>query len=988
VRLLLEEETPWRVGDFAKGLLREWLHAHITSRTPAGNPLRILLRERLVSACRAADRRLAEQREAEAAVRATRTPEQEGGLEAGCFPRVAALSHSTRRERPDLPYEITEEIILELLALLGPDLGTDGEEILRRVRRDAPDQLAPAVDDLPTACAVASYAPGLLAELAEGYYFDDEMGRLDGFDDGIRRHRFRGIGSAWGAAWNRGPFYPLLQADFRTGVRVINHLLNHAARVRALTVASLEGPGRAPDDAVGAYQTELGITGTRQLYVGDDHVWRWYRGTGVGPDPCVSALQALERVCDERITAGDPVDPLVAILLEGCENLAMVGLVVGVLVRHAENANSALDQFFTEPQIWELEVPRLATEDSWFASPPGRSVESDRRDWSLRHAAGIMVMEADEDRQAELRALGEALVANARCTIETARSQDVTHVDDGANEPVEQELATVRNWAISLDRDRYRLLQTPDGLYVQATPPEDLAEMLQQRIGDQQPGHEEIRLLRRYAIWPRDKPLDAVSRDELLIDIEVAQQILANQSALVALHPWDLPTAVAAAALQAHLLRGVDLPVEPLTFAVNTVLQVGEGEAWPREYFAENTYFEQAADRSAARALPLLLLPVATGLRALVDGADGRSLHDRASNACVDLAGTLSYEIRLHLARGLDALWTTPCENQRTCHHETGLRIATETLRDCALGQPDPDDGRRQPAALDEPIAESVAQLSADSIITLRLDAAIRSLAPASIANCCVSADAHALLMVLLDAQRRSLLNASHEFADERGMHTLIGARALLTLAEHDDDTAVYAYIDAYAGNEFLLGHLLRTLSAAAEETTGRAAAARRLWPSVMRHVLTLHHSGRARFGSGFIGDMTRAALLPDPSPESEYRYREVQHDPIRWWDPLALRAEVEEWLAIAEGNATCIDQLIALLSALSPVDQAAIGLPWIARLVLAAPNRVGNRALNLSAWLIDIRAFATNASLGAQWQQVVDALVVAGVSRLALYSD
>ena len=992
VRLLLAEEAPWYVGDFAESLLREWLHAHIASRTPVGNPLRILLRERLVSACRAADRRLSEQREADAAARATRTAEQEGGSEIGCFPRVAALNYGRRRERPDLPYEITEETVLKLLALLGPDLGADGEEILRRVRRDAPDRLAPAVDDLPTACAVASYAPGLLAELTEGYYFDDDFEdgilRLDGFDDGIRRHRSRGIGSPWGAAWNRGPFYPLLQADFTGGVRVINRLLNHAARVRVLTLASLGGPDLAPDDAMSAYQVELGITGTRRLYVGDDHVWRWYRGTGVGPDHCVSALQALERLCDERIRAGDPVNPLLAILLEGCENLAMAGLIVGILVRHVEDAGSALDAFYPEPRIWELEVPRLVTEDSWPAGPADGSVEADRRDWSLQHAAGVMVMEANEDRQAELRAFGEALVANARRTIATARGRDATDADDGVNDAIEQELATFRNWAITLDRDRYRPVQTPDGLYVQATPPEDLAEILQQRIGDQQLGHEEIQLLHRYATRRQDKPTDAIDRDELVADIEVAQRILANQSALIALNPWDLPTAVAAAALQAHLLRGVDLPIEALTFAVDTVLQVGEGEAWPREYLAETAYFEQAADRSAARALPLLLLPAGTQLRALLDGTDERSLNERAAKACVNLARVRSYEVRLHLARSLDALWTTPCADKTTCHHETGFRIAIETTRDCALGPRDPDEGRRQLATLQEPITESLAELRADSIITSRLDAAIRSLAPAATANCCVSANALALLTALLDAQQRSLLNAEHDTVDGRGTHTLVRARALLTLAEHGDDTAIYTQVDAYANHAFLLGHLLRTLSAAAEETTGRAATARQLWPNVMRRVLALHHAGRAPFGSGFIGGMTRAALLPDPSPDGEYRYREVEDEPIRWWNPLALRGEVEEWLAIAEGNATCVDQLIAFLCALDPLDQAAIGLPWIARLVLADPSRVATGSLSVSAWLIDVRAFATDAGLGAQWQEVVDALVVAGVSRLALYSE
>ena len=83
---------------------------------------------------------------------------------------------------------------------------------------------------------------------------------------------------------------------------------------------------------IALFQQNLEITGASRLYVGDGPVWNCYRGTGVGPYPCVSALQALERVCDQLIKAGFPIRTLVSLLLDGCENLSMVGLVVGILV--------------------------------------------------------------------------------------------------------------------------------------------------------------------------------------------------------------------------------------------------------------------------------------------------------------------------------------------------------------------------------------------------------------------------------------------------------------------------------------------------------------------------------------------------------------------------------------------------------------------------------------------------------------------------------
>ena len=42
-----------------------------------------------------------------------------------------------------------------------------------------------------------------------------------------------------------------------------------------------------------------------------------------------------------------PLANIVAVLLDGCENLAMPGLAVGLLVRHLENAGRLLDRYLT-----------------------------------------------------------------------------------------------------------------------------------------------------------------------------------------------------------------------------------------------------------------------------------------------------------------------------------------------------------------------------------------------------------------------------------------------------------------------------------------------------------------------------------------------------------------------------------------------------------------------------------------------------------------
>ena len=993
ITLLLEDNAPWRSGEYAQDLLRAWLRGHILANTAAGHPLRILLRERLVEVCAAADRRLAEEREAAAAARAARTPEQVEQEHRSVESRDRLFSGigyggRQRRQRAQLPHEITKEIVVELLALLGPDLDNDGEAILCRVARDAPAWLSPVVEELLTDRALATYRRGFLAHLTEAYYLDDEADGSGLPDDGIRSHRARSF-TAPLAAWHCGPFMVLFQTDFRNGVAVLNRLLNHAARIRVRTLARL-GPMGPPleDDAVGSYRTELEITGARQRYVGDEHVWFWYRGTGVGPHPCFSALQALERVCDRLIEIDTPIKTVVSILLDGCESLAMVSLVVGLLVRHLEDADHLLDPFLTEPLIWHHEFTRVANETSGLAAGSEGLVAPERRNWSLRDAAMFMGLRANEERAAELRVLGEKLVANARRHIEPTRDEDPTEAQTDTGGSIEQQLVKVRAWASSLDRDRYQAHDVPDGMYIQATPPEDVVQALQHSNEDLEREQENIRLVVRYYIEPKKKRTEAIGPNELAADIATARKLLENPPPLRVYDPWDTTALVAAAALEAHLLGSADLPDDELSFAAGTVLRIGEDLARPRQYEVEATYFEAGADRSAARALPLLLLPVAAPLRAVVDKTDGWTTFERTARAGVNLAHAVANEVRLHLARGLDQVWKTPCAEDGRCHHEVGWQIADQTMRHCVLGRWDPNTERRSIIALEEPVAESLANADADSILPFRLDAAIRALAPAAMANVCVSTRARDLLLTLLAAQRRSLLSHEHDNADDRGSHTLVSARALLTLAEHRDDAAIYSHIDAYAENSALLRNLLRSLSAAAEETPDRAATARRIWPNVVRHVLQLNDSGHAPFQDRHYGDMALAALMPNAAPDFVYLYREVQDNPIDWWGPLAWQSEIEAWLAAAAGRPICADQLISFLGVLAPEDQVRIGLPCVTTLVLSDPSRIAAGTFMLPTWLIEMRSAAADADLLARWQQVVDALVVAGVTQLAPYSE
>jgi hypothetical protein len=116
--------------------------------------------------------------------------------------------------------------------------------------------------------------------------------------------------------------------------------------------------------------------------------------------------------------------------------------------------------------------------------------------------------------------------------------------------------------------------------------------------------------------------------------------------------------------------------------------------------------------------------------------------------------------------------------------------------------------------------------------------------------------------------------------------------------------------------------------------------------------------------------------------------YREVQSTPIAWTDALAWRPAIDLWLPFAVGQPPCVDSLAVLLRTLPTSAQVRMGLPWIADLVMPDPGAVAGRCRVLQAWLREIRPAADEAGMLPRWQDIVDALVVAGDTVLAPYSD
>ena len=1012
IALLLRDNAPWEAGSFVEGLLRDWLHALIFSRTSAGYPLRVRLRELLVENCAAGERRLAERQQAQAAARTRGTPEQ-AEQDRLLLQRNRHLlteigwGGPEPKQRPQVPREITNETVVELLALVGPDLGGDGTSILRRIARDAPARLAPALEEFLTDRALSAYGRGLLADLTEAYYIDSDYADavpLNSMWDGVRRHRVRRSSPFELCGPHRGPFMALLQADFRAGVTVLNRLLNHAVRVQARILArSGQDPWAAPvENELDPSQIELDIAGEPRLYFGDAHVWLWRSGGWLanGPYPCLSALQALEIVCDQMIDSGAAIEWIVSTLLSNCENIAMVSVIYGLLVRRLESAGRLLDPLLVQPTIWHFEFSRCAREAPNRPVGSGDLVVCERRRWTPREAVMSLVLRAGGRRLAELRDLGDRLLDNATREIRAARPADRSAGDSEADRLVEEELAAAKAWASLFDRDTYRAELKQDTLFIRAELPAEVEAALQGTAVERERMEDESRLLLRYDERFGEEDISSLTAADLSSDLETARRLLEQPSSLGVRSPLDAPAMVAAAALEAHLVRGIDISEQDLAFAAEMVPGVIDDTDSRQHFEHEGSFFEQGADRSAARALPLLLLPAAAPLLARLRDRTGTMNHGRVVQVGLNLARAAPGEVRMQLARGLDHLWSTSCAAQGRCHHENGWLLATETMRDCVLGEWVPGSDKRQIEHLDDPLDESLARIDGDSIQFMRLDAAMRALAPAATASICISDRAAELLPKLFEAQRRALLSHARSESDggnvvivsgdvdERSTHTLVAARALLTLEPDNRNAALGDFIDDYAQTPHLLAKLITAISAAGEESPERAAAAREVWPTITRRVLELRSVGHDLSGDWRSGNSVLDALIPTPISTYHFLYRETESEPIHWWQPLTLRVEIEKLLATGDTSPWCPSRIIEFLQAVDTEDQARLGLPWIRPVVRADPDNVCTYSPLLRRWLPEIRHAATAVGLQNVWQAIVDDLVVVGDPELAPYSE
>lgn len=959
VRILLDCDEPWDVSKESFGLLADWLQALVLADEPAGNQLRIALRARLLAHWEA----YPPNEPAEDEVKVT-------SVFTGMRPR--------RRRRGDLDYHLTDEEFVECLALLGTDIDDNIEACLRAIAEDAPAFLAPAADSPVSARAVAQYDPELLATLMEAYYIDDEEYSWH-HDEGVRDHqgRWRGVGGPF-FMYYYGGFWQLFRyAHFQTQVRVLNNILNSGANARVRRMSRLgtdlfalpvDANGDVVSDGEGDSEERgfvLNLDGTPRLYVGDSHTWCWYRGTTVGPYSAMSALQAMERVIETWLDQGLPAERVIEIVLDGCENLAMPGMLFGVMVRHLEKIGDALDRFLAEPVVWELEFARRTHEYSSLAARTEALVNVDRRQWTPREVAAVLLTKGGEGRVEALKKVGQELV------------------DRGDRLGLPRE--TTMNWAASLDAEQYKVTLVPEGLRIEVEPPPEIRAAQEAHAAYQDQLNTSLRLQNRY--WGSAKHDDDYvppTSEEIASDLVAGKSLLEAEEGMIPTRPADAVAHVIRAAVERATAGDLTAFGDEPAFATEFVLGVASWFRDVEDQRDEGQYFDLGADRAVAQALPAFLTPALAEPLAAAGGTI-----ERVADAGLTMAGKASLETRLFLARGCDVVWATPCKGD-PCIHRVVLDWLLETARSAEIGPWDQDAQRRSPVRIDGDVVARLQELPGDSIDISLLDAAIRGLGAAASTDHCCTTDAATLLPGFLDIEARAMVVHEEKgwTADHRGAHTFVAARALLQgYANSGDSAPVLEHMDVLRADASLLSNFLHGLAAAGAENERLADAARRLWPAVLKRGLTYADGEESPYKDHHWGDWAANALLPAPLTWSQGMYNECVGAPLDWVRAEDILDLIEDWLPIARGDRKCVDGLIELLRRLPVEVQVRRGLALVSDLCIQDGTVTVDRSWNTNDWLKEIRPTAEELKLLGEWQRLVDSLVVAGNEGLAPYS-
>lgn len=876
----------------------------------------------------------------------------------------------------------------ECLGLLGPDLNAEAARRLRSFIETHPEELRPCVESVTASWSLSVHHPELLLDLTRGYFIEisnDEFSRTSRrspSDRGIRKHEFGGFGSP-SAAWYNGPFYVLLNSKVMgKAITLINQMLDHASRIRVAQALETGIPSYPDEEGVDVgIEVEFPEIGKKH-FIGDSHVWRWYRGTSVGPYPCMSALMALESVADNILEKGISLKELSVRLLNEANSLAMAGFVYGLLARMAQPNTDLLDPWLVLPEIWRLETSRTMHDQIKHPfSKPAKVKNEDRRlydpisitYWLTTNA----ILTNDDAAIKRLAALGDRLVENGQ-KIVSKQPDNSFNVNRNQLSRRYHDMLVIRRWAGSLVASNYELVQNSDVISLDYIAPAEITQAIQERSQDLLRGQQLYKIQHRYFKGLSDAPVSPEQVKKDLADIvQLFEQAPESGPPLT----MTAPAALALTAIRMHLARELVLDAEEIALAAIISIKSAEPE-FPMSAVEDVSYLGLGADRSAAHALPLLLLP-SFDLSAL-GPEDAQQVHEQTVQALRLLAQSPVVEARAELAEGLRSIWAAPCggrsETSGVCSHRIALEVVIDAARYCRVKA----GGFSEIDPLPDPFEQSVQNADPDDLLLSRLAVTVGILGDAAGSGCCVAADAFRLLPVsVVSYGKVAALGNGHEQIVVEDTQLLV-AGGLLRALLADDARLLLQLVDTLSHNYGVVTELLHSLCIVATYGQREREALSTVWPGIMSALLTVIEKQQPIPQRDDSYDRVRllATLLPCPRPRRDERAMEalIEKAGSAWLDPTVVAPHMDRWISLAAGLPDCVDSIAWFLSHRSTTERLQFGLPWIERVIGKHFKSVARHTRALVPWLT-----ATLATEGLSAEQrhrlrhLIDGLAVQG---------
>jgi len=866
-----------------------------------------------------------------------------------------------------------EEEWLECLGLFVDDANNAVKQVLRRFAKEHPAFLAPLVESPDVAQSLAIHDSTLLADVAEAYYIEqpsDDPWEDSLLDEGIRHHIGRGFWDPL-AAWYRGPFAFLLREDFSSGLRLIDKMLYTGARRRVVVLNRLRSYAQDASSDEGQWlDLDLMGQGTKR-FIGDAHVWSWYRGSSVGPYPCMSALFSLELMMDIYVRAGVAVGDVARRVLRDASTLASAGLVCGFLVRHIDKVTEELDGYLSRPEIWDLEIGRVVSEGILHVQGPDPDEidGQDRRRWTPHTVVSQLVLKAmasgDDVTLDRLKSVGDHLLEAA----------------GGVSAP-----PFIRQWVAGFDPSCYSFKEAEGGLLVEMKPGEEVEQALAVEREHSAMVMEMYRVQDRYRLRQLTPYglgfAKTASESELAHDFEVARNI---QKGLRD-EPLDSVRS-ALAGIAAAILESSAAGFVTIEGSIDWALEILVDSAlnpYRGDFPVWNSMFSGGSDRTAAFALPCALLPTIKGRT----GRREKAVETVLVEALAAGSSSLFIEVRMYATEGFRRVLRQACVQPGSiCQaHEAVWGAIEAGARRVTLGQRTQDGSRGIEEIGGDLIAE-LSGISGEELMLPHLMAACIAVLDAESSSTCISGEAGRLLPVLLDAYGRAACYwAQHDYGERDDWRPSL-ASALLRYAG-DDAERVLAMVNRLKPAPRALANYLSDLQVVATYEPSAVDVLTAVWPSLME--LALETLGREQeLSERHAREDLVKEMVPCPSPSLFFGDFEEALAKARsnWLTIDAVTGRIEDWLQLARGKMSCVDQLVGFLESQPLGVQIGHGLSWIRALVVRGDGTAYTSGILLVGWLTHLRdARDPIVKSSGDYKAIIDALVLsnyAGARKL-----